>query len=549
MTRRQILLALIPCFAITLAFGFLSDGCYHDDDLTHFLMARWAYWFPGYLLNIWGRPGLTVPLAAVSWIGDSQFGWHLARMLSALATAAAAYLAARLATRLEVRPAWLVVLLCYAQPLNALLACTTLTENFAALYLVAAVSLLQDRRRLLASIVFSLVLVTRHETAVLLPLWWLALARDGGPWFSRLTAGTAALTAPVIHNVGFRLLYSEWPLRIFFEPNGSTEYRAASILNYIPHALSAVPPALAALAIIGGVMLLRRRQFVIPAMAGLFFLAHVAVRAKGVYASGGYGRFMVTVAPLIAILATAGLHDLRVRLHEGHATGLHWLGLAVIWPLGLLALEIERQAERIPIRDVRLMPAACITVALFVACLAAAWLWSRRDRAAPTVKIAAALLAISVIVQWGLMVHPLRLAPSPRQAQNMVSWLRLSALDRAPLFATDPWITYFLNLVENPRAYKGAQLLASMPVGTIYIWDSVYSPSDYHRLPLEQYRDDPAYLLLTIANQRPEGKEMYVFQKVRETPIPPDTRPPYPPNLAAVEPPLRGIYYVRPAEN
>src|SRR5438552_3288391 len=107
---------LIPCLIGTILLGLLSNGVHHDDDLTHFLMARWVRWFPVYLLHVWGRPGATIPMAAVAWIGDPAIGWHACRILSALVTAASAYLAARLAQRRGIGPPWLVVAACYLQP-------------------------------------------------------------------------------------------------------------------------------------------------------------------------------------------------------------------------------------------------------------------------------------------------------------------------------------------------------------------------------------------------------------------------------------------------
>ena len=80
--------ALLPCFIGTILLGLLSNGVHHDDDLTHFLMARWTRWFPVYLLNVWGRPGATIPLAAVAWIGDTDTAWHACRLLSAVVSAA-----------------------------------------------------------------------------------------------------------------------------------------------------------------------------------------------------------------------------------------------------------------------------------------------------------------------------------------------------------------------------------------------------------------------------------------------------------------------------
>ena len=50
--------------------GLRSDGVYHDDDLTHLQMARWAWQYPRYLLHDWGRPGFTVLYAS-----PASAGW------------------------------------------------------------------------------------------------------------------------------------------------------------------------------------------------------------------------------------------------------------------------------------------------------------------------------------------------------------------------------------------------------------------------------------------------------------------------------------------
>ncbi|OQZ05889.1 MAG: hypothetical protein B6D36_07795, partial [Planctomycetes bacterium UTPLA1] len=200
---RWLALTLGAFFLLTAALGLASRGVYQDDDLTHFLFARWAGWFPSYLLHVWGRPGLTIPLFAVSWLPDIDTAWHGARLLSAVATAASALIAARLAMRLGVARPWLVVVLCYAQPLASVLATTTLTENFAGLYLVAAAALLQTKRVVSGSVMFSLLLVTRHEAAALLPVWMVGVWMAGGGTARFFAAAFATALAPIAHNVTF----------------------------------------------------------------------------------------------------------------------------------------------------------------------------------------------------------------------------------------------------------------------------------------------------------------------------------------------------------
>ncbi|MEE8385069.1 MAG: hypothetical protein V3S01_04055, partial [Dehalococcoidia bacterium] len=462
----RLTLPLVGSFlALTVILGLLSDGAYHDDDLTHFLMARWAGWFPEYLLHVWGRPGVTIPLAGVARFSDADLAWHAARVLSATVTALTALLAARLAARLGMRNAWLVVVACYLQPLNTLLAYTTLTENFAALYLIAAVLLSCHDRRIAGSVVFSLALVSRHEALIFLPIWWLSVLAAKTSVRRKAWACLAALWAPMLHNIVFRLVLEGWPAAVFLHPHGSTEYPAISPLGYLPHALLAVPPVLAGLALIGGATLTRRGHLLIPALAGLFLMTHFFIKAFGLFASGGYGRFMVTVTPLVAILAVAGLNTMTQRLRARRPTGPQWLALALVWPIGLLAFEIERRAGRIAIQESWAVWLSGLATTVIVASILAAWSTSssstrRRHAARLPRKITATLLALTCALQWAYLVRPLSLKEDQQQIRQVIDWLRDRRLDDSPLFATNPWFAHFMNLAENPRAHKDGRLLA-----------------------------------------------------------------------------------------
>lgn len=536
---RGVWLAIGPLFALSVGLGLLSDGAYHDDDLTHFLMARWSRWFPGYLLHIWGRPGLTIPLASVSWIGDSQTAWHLARVLSALATAASAMFAADVAGRIGIRRRWIVVILLYAQPLAMLLSFTTLTENWTALYLIAAVALLYRERLLLGSLVFSCALVSRHEAIILLPLWC------GAVWMRRVSVGRGVVTlatslwAPLAHNVAFFLVYDEWPVRVYFEATGSTQYLPTGWLTYIPQTFYAIPPVLGALAILGGGEVLRRRAFLVVAIPAVFWATQAVLRAFGLFASGGYARFLVSVAPFVALLAAAGLES----CFRGRRLRAACIVCAGLLALGWLAIELECASGRwVPPNWVpgtlRVTASALVLI-----CLAAAF--TRADRSRAIVPLAAVMLMATCLLQIIALVRPLRLSAEARAVHGLCVWLHREGLGRRPLFATDPWLPYFAGLVENPRARKGPELLASMPEGTIVVWDSTYSPSDFHRIPRELLDTNAAYDELTFRPASSGRSAFRIYQKVAPTTEPVSTLPPYPPDLTSRSRPVRGIYYVR----
>jgi hypothetical protein len=581
-------LLAVAFFLLTVLLGLLSDGAYHDDDLAHFQMARWARWFPEYLLHFWGRPGATVPMAAVAWIGDASVGWHAARILSALVTAAAALIAASLAARLGLRRPWLVVLACYLQPFNTLLASTTLTENYAALCLVLAVAAFHRGRPILGSLVFSLVLVTRHEAIALWPVWAIAVVTCrprsvGPPWPTtdvdsrsrmwptetpnasprgacpllpcsrRHLALAASVAAPLLHNLLFRVFLGDWPVRMFFLPRGSTEFVPAGILSYVPQALLAVPPVIAALALIGTPSMLRRSRWLIPALCAVFFLTHAASKAFGLFASGGYARFMATVAPLIAILATAGVGRMADAIRRRRNVSWLWLVHIGVWLLGLLALEIEVATGRTVLQGVFSIQVIRICVAMFLLILAMGWAVSAAwPNMPPDMRLGSAAAVLHLVLLGSLLqcyqvVRPLKLNDQARQIRQVLTWLKSQNLDSEPIFSANPWVAYFEDWVEMPRVHKGPALLASMPVGSVVIWDSIYSPSDFHRLPLRSIAGDPAYKELRrfhCAGGR--DLKVRVFRKIAPTPLPANAEEPYPPNLMDDRRPPTGAYYTRP---
>lgn len=544
--RRNTLTALLPFFGLTVVLGLLSDGVHHDDDLSHYLMARWSGWFPAWLLHVWGRPGLTIPLAAVAWIGDHETAWRVCRLLSAMTTAGGAWMAACLSVRLGVRRPWLVVVACYLQPLATTLACTTLTENFAALYLVAAILLLEKRRGLVASLVFSLVLVTRHEAVVLLPVWWVALAARGDGFRRSLTASAAAVWAPLLHNVAFFAVCGKWPASLLFAASGSTDYLPVGVLSYLPHAFRAIPPVLLGLAVIGGAALIRRGRWLPPAVAGVFVLTHCAVMTLGVYASGGFARFMVVISPLAAVLGVAGWNRLHERNRANQSTGRIWLTLAIVWLLGLAALELERLAGRAAVYEAGLRLSILIATSIVVPMSLVLAATARKTNLAPHRRLAAAVLGLTVLGQWASVIRPLDMRPDQAQAADVVQWLRDNRLDRRPIFAADPWITHWLDLVEDPTIHKGPRRVAAMPIGTIVVWESLYSDNDFHRLDLEDLRGDEHYVL--IESFEPGGnrrRTFHLFEKISDTEIPPGPDEMYPPNLMAVSSRVTRPHYIR----
>ena len=142
--------------AVALLLIALSDGFYHDDDITHFNFARDAWPRPSALQypishmnatwGMWARPGYNLPTILVAHYG----GVVGCRVFSAVLTTIVAWLAYCIARRttpdggvaLGFAPA-----LVWLGPVTMTLACTTLTETPAALYMTLGVWLYLCGRR------------------------------------------------------------------------------------------------------------------------------------------------------------------------------------------------------------------------------------------------------------------------------------------------------------------------------------------------------------------------------------------------------------------
>lgn len=550
--RANAAIVVFVCLCASIVMGLLSDGAHHDDDLTHFLVARWSWWFPSYLVQVWGRPGLTLPLALVSWLPNVSMAWHAARILSALATAIGALIAANVAQRLGVRRLWWIVVACYAQPLCAVLSYTTLTENFTALYLVAAVALYWRGRYLTASAIFSLALVSRYETVVLLLIWGVALLACNAKTNRKASAIALSLWAPVVHNILHRCAFGTWPAMTFLQPHGSTQYVATGWSGYFPQTLLALSPAIAALAVVGAFVLWQRGTWLVPSLAGAFFLTHVAICARGVYASGGFGRFMVTVGPFIAILAVVGAEEMLRGIYNPRYQKRAFFISVFAWAVFLAAIMNE-------IRSLRLLPIPPYTTIIYgiigvIILLSAILALARHSRILRRVFLSLSIvLGLAWAAQFWIVVHPLHCSIETTLALQAAQHLVHDNLSHQPIFATNPWVSYKFDLIENPRAHKDDALLASMPVGTIFIWDSVYSPSDFHQMTLRDYEDNPSYRKLYEYNDKYcsltgtiSAPRVVVMQKIAPTSEPVVEKKYYPPPLTQGEP-VRGVFYVRPS--
>jgi len=512
---RSTLLLITWAGAVLAVLAFFSDGAYHDDDLTHYLFARDSWRDPSCLLNAWGRPGFTIPYALVAWVGDTAAGFTACRLLSVAITAYTLVLVAQIAQGLVgARPrgagsidvalasettavVWLL-----AAPLFVHLGTTTLTETICALYLAAGTRALVRGRPGVAAAWIALAPLARHE-AIVLVVACAALFAWRREWRAVLFLSWALVAANVIAAVlGWSL-----PSAVLFEgqPEGAAKYGTGSLTFYLVRWVEACGPLVVVLAGAGGVGLLQGAspgwaqvlrsnwqsddgRRLTRALIGLGGLGYVALQTllyyRNTHASGGYARFLVPVAPWMALsawegarrLAAAPSPALRIALF---ATGL-LLATAVVAERGLFLAKLETIA---PPGILGVLPSLADWVTslavLGAALLLVALRWPRAGQG-----VLAVLLALQV-VQVAFFLRPHRLGARPRAVVEATREALRSTATSTPLYSWSVWASYETRNVLGdgpigPSAHESlytglhdddvAPWLEALP-GSLLVWD------------------------------------------------------------------------------
>ncbi len=460
--------------AASVVYALLSTGGYQLDDLTHFLIAKWAWRHPSFLLFDWGRPGFTI-----AYFLPSALGWTAARLTTTIICSATAWLAYRVARRMSIPFAWLVPLLLYTQPLFFELSFVTLTETALAFYLIAAVALAQANHWSLSAAVLSLTLLTRHEAVVFVPVW-LAVAWWRGVPLWQLWPMAWAI---IVHRV-LTPFPSPGPFwQRWLDARPTAYYGHGGWLSMSCRSLEAWGPGVAVLAICG-LPATRRRPIgglVVGSLLAYFFV-HTLFWALGLYGTGGFPRFLVGVSPLAAIAAAQAVS----MLFSYHApTPRHTMTVAAaVAAAFVVAVERQMRLPGVPFylpyshHAQWLMRVLAAAVSI---CALAAWARPRTiRRLRATAKIVLLALCISQALAWQQIVTVLNPLPNQLAADNALRWLREHQLADRPLTYADVCLAYARNEPFAPETPALKPRAREAPIGSLIAWDPFFSE---HALP------------------------------------------------------------------
>jgi hypothetical protein len=340
---RVALIAALFMAATGVLLIFLYPGSPEQDVDYHFLMARTAWVDHFYFVDVWGRPLFTTLFAPVVLLGFIP-----ARFFALAISVAAAWQTYRLACDLRMSRPWLVIPFLLGQQTFFELYSNLFTEPLFALVLVIALRCHISGRIKSGMLVASLLPLARPEGVFVCLLWgaWVAfdvwrlefgvrrLATVGHRpvhWRTVSRLGSLVILASGVMSWWFAaLLLTGDPLFILhnWPATWHTDmYGHGTFLSYAERSQEFAGVILIVPFIVGVLGGFRSRNLSI--VTGVFlvlFLLHSIFVKYGLFGEAGFPRYMVSVAPAIAVLTLEGWNTVfSVKILHRFATIAGWV--------------------------------------------------------------------------------------------------------------------------------------------------------------------------------------------------------------------------------
>ncbi|MBV8101198.1 MAG: hypothetical protein JOZ31_18800 [Verrucomicrobia bacterium] len=349
---RLAVIALVGLAVIGVLLIFLFPGSPEQDVDYHFLMARTAWVDHSYFVDVWGRPLFTTLFAAVAWLGFIP-----ARFCALAISVAVAWQTYRLAGDLRMPRAWLVMPLLLGQQTFFELFSNLFTEPLFALVLVIALRCHIRGRIKSGLLVASFLPLARPEGVFVCLFWglWVALdvwrlefgVRDSADRESaanarersriaRTRSRPSAMGSIVILASGVviwwlaALLLTGDPLFILHNWPATWHtgmYGHGSFLSYGQRSQEFAGVILIVPFALGLLRRFRSRSWgLITSVFLVLFLLHSVFVKYGLFGEAGFPRYMVSVAPAIAVLTLEGWNTIfSVTILRPLATIAGWV--------------------------------------------------------------------------------------------------------------------------------------------------------------------------------------------------------------------------------
>ncbi len=385
-----------------LFYAINSPDTPFQDEIGHYLLSRYAWQYPEYLLHIWGRPFNTL-IFMVPALG----GLFAARLFAILLSALTVLLTTKVAQAYGIKQLVWIPLFLWFQPWFVNVSSTANTMIPFSFLLILGVYLWQRDRYILVSVVMSLLPLTRHEGIALTGVWFLYAV-----YHKHWLAATIVPLPMILHNGLYLAVFGTLASGNLINFQPTTYYGSGGWFHYFSEILAGIYPILLFLTCMAiPAIPYRSRRSLIFVPYVLYLATHVVIYRFGLFASGGYGFFLLPLAPAFAMWSTVGM------------------------------LQLIKMTRRSRVFSQRFIVA----------------------------------IVVGVVLLGALTYPFREYTQEASSLRDASDWLYNNNYGDFPFHSTHVWFYHFSGLEVKPDKYWGTSNTNSDQPGTILVWDKHYS--------------------------------------------------------------------------
>lgn len=441
-----------------------ADGFYQQDEAAHFISMLEFWHNPNGVLSNWAKPGYKLIYAFPALLGA-----NFVSLFNCLLAAFSCFFAYKVAEKAGSKIAILAFAATALQPLWINLAFRNYSELLTSFLLILGVYFFQKQKFALSALAVSYVAFIRQETYVILGIYGLYLL-----WKRQFVPAFLLATFPLFQNF--------WGMTT----NGDPLYLLHQITKQGGEIASAYPRQgfdhyfLMSVTIFGGTVVtlflaylasifLAKKQpvyeILLPCL--IYFLLHSIFNLKSFEigpAGGGNLRYMLVISPLLAILATLAVEQIK-DLEKKKELAI-FLGIFIL----LAAIYLTYSNNLVVFKEERdIKPLFAIVLTSFVVFL-------------PLNRMALVGTFVGIMALTSLfVVKPIKKNEEEKVCEQMARWYENyeKSNGKRPLLLHHAMFFYYLNRTSYDFTPKteiiNEKNLAKSPKGSIIIWDSHYS--------------------------------------------------------------------------
>jgi hypothetical protein len=439
-----------------ISYGLMSTGTYYDDDIAHYMIARFSWNHPELFFNTWGRPAFTLLYSPAALLGFSTV-----RVFSAIIAGATCAGGIYLARLYGMRWYWLAAVFIGLQPEFLRQSFSGLTElTFAFIFCIALIAYKKQNWPVMA-LASGWLPLARYESLPIVLLFALILIRHKKSHLLFFVAGPLLVQngfwAIKEQNISFLL----FPFDKLFglNPNaGKPDYGTGDAFYYF----RLLPVAY------GGI--------------GFVLLCYGALREK------------------------IGILHLCVLLYIGTLSITYWL---------MPAAGVAGYVRHLSVISPAVGLLSAIGLEKFFDSLATVFSASVRHRYRVVFFAAKIGIVLSLAFFTVRSVQPFYLAEEQQTVMQAANWFKNSSYKDRLLLGSHAYFRYGIDMDIFDRSVFlpiTVRNIYQAPRGSIIVWDSHYSHRLKYKTPLEILQDDKQFRLLQSWNSR--DFKMFIYEKL-----------------------------------